>query len=102
MGFTEALMECANKCFQVAKDKVMTSNVMSVKILLEALIKMASVVCAIQQMDGAKNPILIVNVTILSFLNKDINVLSAMNYSQIVKNVILYKNFKIKIDLSLN
>ena len=63
---------------------------------------MDSVACAIQLMDGAMNPILIVNVTILSFLNKDINVHNAMIYSQIVKNANSLRNFKIKIDLSLN
>jgi len=100
MGFIEALMGHANKCFQVAKDKVMTSNVMNVLTLLEVLIKMAYVACAIQLMDGAMNLILIVSVTILSFLNTDINVHNAMRYSKIVKSVNFKRIFKIKIDFS--
>ena len=61
---------------------------------------MAYVACAIQLMDGAMNLILTVSVTILSFLNTDINVHNAMRYSQIVKSVNFKRIFKIKIDFS--
>ena len=102
MGFTEAMMDHANQCSQVAKNKERTSNVMNAKIKQEASIKMATAAYATLQMDGGSNLTHIVSVTILCFLNRDLNVHNAMIYSQIVKNVNSLRNFKIKIDLSLN
>lgn len=101
MGFTEAMMDHANQCSQVAKNKERTSNVMNAKIKQEASIKMATAAYATLQMDGGSNLTHIVSVTILCFLNRDLNVHNAMIYSQIVENANLLRICNTKTNLFL-